>query len=44
MRRLVLPWRVWHLAYCRWYDHDRAGHLRRAAAWGRIADRAARVS
>lgn len=28
----------WHYAYCRWYDHDRAGHNLRAAAWGRVAD------
>lgn len=30
---------VWHRAYCNWYDHDRAGHRVRAAAWGFIADR-----
>lgn len=33
---------VWHLAYCRWYDHDRAGHPTRAAAWGWFADRVVR--
>lgn len=34
---------LWHRAYCRWYDHDRAGHRARAAAWGWIADRLVRV-
>lgn len=32
---------LWHRAYCRWYDADRAGHRRRAAAWGWVADRLA---
>lgn len=31
--------RLWHFAYCRWYDADRAGHRRRAKAAGWIADR-----
>lgn len=35
--------RVWHFCYCRWYDADRAGHRRRAAAWGWLANRAVRV-
>ena len=35
--------RVWHFAFCRWYDHDRAGHPRRAALWGQIADRLVHV-
>ncbi len=30
---------IWHAAYSRWYDHDRAGHRRRAAVWGWVADR-----
>lgn len=30
--------RVWHRAYCGWYDHDRAGHPLRARAWGYVAD------
>lgn len=33
---------LWHNAYCRWYDHDRAGHRVRAAIWGRIADQIVR--
>lgn len=32
----------WHAAYCRWYDHDRAGNRVRAAVWGFIADRIVR--
>lgn len=31
----------WHRAYCRWYDHNRAGHRVRAAIWGWIADQRA---
>lgn len=34
---------LWHRAYCRWYDHDRAGRNRRAAAWGWVADRLVRL-
>jgi hypothetical protein len=34
---------LWHRAYCAWYDHDRAGHRRRASAWGWVADRLVRV-
>ena len=34
--------RLWHGAYCRWYDHDRAGHGRRARVWGWTADRLCR--
>lgn len=30
---------LWHRAYCRWYDHDRAEHRIRARAWGWVADR-----
>ena len=30
---------IWHAAYSRWYDHDKAGHRARAVAWGWIADR-----
>lgn len=30
---------IWHALYCRWYDHDRAGHPRRAAAYGWLADK-----
>lgn len=33
---------LWHRAYCRWYDHDRAGHRVRAAVWGWWADRIVR--
>ena len=33
---------VWHECYCRWYDHDRAGHRLRAAVWGWATNRAAR--
>lgn len=32
---------AWHIAYARWYDHDRAGHRIRAALWGWITDRRA---
>ncbi|WP_283248694.1 hypothetical protein [Occultella gossypii] len=31
--------RIWHHAYCRWYDHRALGHHGRAAAWGWVADR-----
>ena len=31
--------RIWHVAYARWYDHREAGHPRRAAVWGWVADR-----
>lgn len=34
--------RLWHPAYCAWYDQDRAGHRLRAAVWGWIADRIVR--
>lgn len=34
---------AWHAAFCRWYDHDRAGHRARAALWGWVADRVANV-
>ncbi len=30
--------RLWHAAYCRWYDLREAGHPTRSRAWGRIAD------
>lgn len=30
---------LWHRAFCRWFDHDRAGHRVRAAVWGSVADR-----
>ena len=39
---LTGPTRLWHGAYCRWYDHDRAGRPRRASAWGWVADRIVR--
>jgi hypothetical protein len=35
---------LWHRSFCRWYDHDRAGHQLRAAAWGWLADRLARFA
>ena len=34
---------VWHAAFCRWYDHRKAGHRVRAALWGWIADRLVNV-
>lgn len=34
--------KIWHAAYCRWYDHDRAGHALRASLWGRVSDAIAR--
>lgn len=34
--------RLWHVAYCAWYSHDRAGHRIRAALWGWYADRIVR--
>lgn len=40
MSRLTNRDRVWHAAYCRWYDHRQAGNRRRAAVWGWIADAA----
>lgn len=30
---------LWHTAWCRWFDHHRAGHRVRAAVWGWVADR-----
>jgi len=33
---------IWHSAFCRWYDHREAGHPRRAAVWGWLADRLVR--
>lgn len=36
--------RLWHGAYCAWYDHDRAGHGLRAALWGWFADRIVRFA
>lgn len=30
--------RLWHAAYCRWYDHRQVGHVRRASVWGWVAD------
>lgn len=35
---------VWHKAYARWYDHDRAGHRIRATAWGWVTDLVARCT
>lgn len=29
---------LWHGAYCRWYDNDRAGNSIKATLWGRVAD------
>ena len=34
--------RIWHGAYCAWYDHDRAGNKIRAASWGWFADKIVR--
>jgi hypothetical protein len=34
---------IWHAAYCRWYDHDAAGHRIRAAIWGVVTDATARL-
>lgn len=34
---------AWHNAFCRWYDHDRAGHKVRALLWGVVADQIIRV-
>lgn len=34
---------LWHRSYCAWYDHDRAGHRRRARVWGWVADRLVQV-
>lgn len=36
--------RIWHALYARWYDHDLAGHTRRALAYGRAADRLVRYA
>ncbi|WP_434315848.1 hypothetical protein [Leifsonia sp. P73] len=30
--------RIWHGAYCRWYDHRAAGHRVRANLWAVVAD------
>ncbi len=35
---------IWHAAYARWYDNDKAGHQRRAAVWGFLADAIIRVA
>lgn len=35
---------IWHRAYCNWFDHDRAGHKYRAAAWGWVADALCRIN
>lgn len=32
---------LWHECYCRWYDHDRAGHKIRAMVWGVLTNGAA---
>lgn len=34
----AIYFRAWHNAYCRWFDHNEAGHHRRAALWGAAAD------
>ena len=31
--------KMWHFAYCVWYDNRRVGDERAAEVWGRIADR-----
>ena len=36
--------RVWHGAYCRWYDHREQGHTLRSHVWGWIADRIVRFA
>jgi hypothetical protein len=33
------PSNPWHYAWCKSYDHAKAGHRRWAAVWGWIADR-----
>ena len=43
-RRHPLRVGLWHRAYCTWYDHDRAGNQKRAAAWGWVADRFASLA
>lgn len=30
--------KIWHAAYVRWYDNDKAGNQIRARIWGRISD------
>lgn len=34
---------IWHRAYVRWYDNNRAGRRVRAAVWGWVADRLVRL-
>lgn len=36
--------RVWHRAYCGWFDADRGARRVRAAAWGWLADRLVRFA
>jgi hypothetical protein len=36
--------RVWHGAYCRWYDHREQGHTLRSRAWSWLADRIVRFA
>lgn len=36
--------RLWHGAYCRWYDHREQGHTLRSRVWGWIADRIVRIA
>jgi hypothetical protein len=38
MTDVSIQTRMWHFTFSRWYDHDRAGHPRRARTWGRIND------
>ena len=35
--------RIWHAAYCRWYDHREADNALRAGLWGWTADALCRV-
>lgn len=35
--------RIWHAAYCRWYDHRKVEHRIRATLWGVASDRICRM-
>lgn len=35
---------AWHRAWCNWYDARKANRPRRAAAWGFLADRLAKLA
>lgn len=36
--------KIWHAAYCRWYDHRALGNRLRSALWGKTADALVRWS